>query len=439
MKFLLLLVLAIAVVGSGYVVQRPTGRINNHPIRDRYNYYKTNNDKQYYKQEYYAVTADSATVGAINKAAIKAIAKLLSTCGVGVYASRIGLLNQQALSVLSKLIFSLLQPCLLFVNVSTVVSKLESSGGIASVSMLLGAAAFQIMVGYALGKVLSKLVYGRKSSESSRQLIACSTFSNSGPLPFVFVDSLFRSHPDPTLLVKSNAYISMYLLCWSPLFWIIAPAILTEAKPANTPEERAAQRKQLIGRILSPPVVGSILGMIVGSIPLLKRVLIASTGVLNPFYEALRTLGSGYLPAVLLVLAGSLAAPQDKADEETQTSKATLVETIKKNRSFGFQILTIYLAKFFFLPTLSFFLVSTARKYIPFINEIFSKNPLLLFILLLETCMPSAQNTTVILQLKGEKSAAGRLARVLMLIYVLGVPAITYWLVKILMLTGLAG
>lgn len=71
----------------------------------------------------------------------------------------------------------------------------------------------------------------------------------------------------------------------------------------------------------------------------------------------------------------------------------------------------------------------------PQVATLFRGDKVLLYVLLLETCMPSAQNLTVILQLQGKKKAATQLARVLMLIYVLGVPAITYWLIRILRIT----
>jgi predicted permease len=101
------------------------------------------------------------------------------------------------------------------------------------------------------------------------------------------------------------------------------------------------------------------------------------------------------------------------------------------------QVVSIYLAKFLLMPSIAFAFYRFTIKIFPSSVELFRRNPLLLFILLLETCMPSAQNTTVILQLQGNKGAAGRLARTLMAIYVLGVPALSFWLIKILKLTNL--
>ena len=63
------------------------------------------------------------------------------------------------------------------------------------------------------------------------------------------------------------------------------------------------------------------------------------------------------------------------------------------------------------------------------------KDEVLCTVLLLEACMPSAQNSTVIYNLQGKNLLAARMARVLMAIYVLGVPAISFWIAKILSLS----
>ena len=54
---------------------------------------------------------------AVNDVTVRAISKLLATCGIGIWASKAKLLDRTALSVLSKLVFGLFQPCLLFSNV----------------------------------------------------------------------------------------------------------------------------------------------------------------------------------------------------------------------------------------------------------------------------------------------------------------------------------
>ncbi|CAN0554779.1 unnamed protein product, partial [Ectocarpus sp. 12 AP-2014] len=51
--------------------------------------------------------------------ATKAVMKLVASCGIGYYFSKKGILDQSAITSLSKLIFFVFQPCLLFVNVAS--------------------------------------------------------------------------------------------------------------------------------------------------------------------------------------------------------------------------------------------------------------------------------------------------------------------------------
>lgn len=386
------------------------------------------------------MVATASSTALINKSAIKAIGKLLSTCGIGVWAGKIGILDQAALSVLSKLIFNIFQPCLLFVNVARTVANLSmgsNKGSVEAIYMLPLAALFQVVVGYGLGKLLSFIIYrGNTDCDEAKELMACTTFGNSGPLPLVFSEGLFHTNLDPTLVSRSAAYISLYLLGWSPVFWILGPAIL-QKKDTSGNIDPAAARKELLKRIFSPPVVASLSGMIVGFVPFLRSLILPGDGVFNVVYEAMRTLGSAYLPAVLLVLAGSLSpsSPSTSAAVAAPASEAKG----KIDPQFALKVGFVYLSRFLLMPLIAFSLFRFGSASSPALNALFTKDRLLLFVLLLESCMPSAQNTTVILQLQGNKSGATKLARTLMMIYVLGVPAITFWLVQILKLTKLAG
>jgi len=165
----------------------------------------------------------------------------------------------------------------------------------------------------------------------------------------------------------------------------------------------------------------------------------------------MKTIGTAYLPLVLMVLAGSLSSSlstpattsattigvKSNQSDKDKTNNS-LINRIQESQSFAIQVVSVYFVRFFVFPTLSFSMLGLLRQYVPSLNTLFIKDPLLLLILLLETCMPSAQNTTVVLQLQGKKDAAGRLARLLLVLYVLGIPAMSYWLIRILHLTGLA-
>ena len=59
-----------------------------------------------------AILASTSSAAAINAVALRAVFKLISTCGAGVIAGKFGLLDKTALGVLSKLVFYLFQPCM---------------------------------------------------------------------------------------------------------------------------------------------------------------------------------------------------------------------------------------------------------------------------------------------------------------------------------------
>ena len=114
-----------------------------------------------------------------------------------------------------------------YVHKISIVSNQAAKGDNGPAYLLPAAGLFQILLGYVIGKVISLFMYGsapEKVSESKQFLIG-TTFGNSGPLPLVFTDALFRTAPDATLLPRSVAFISLYLLGWSPLFWVIGNAI----------------------------------------------------------------------------------------------------------------------------------------------------------------------------------------------------------------------
>lgn len=395
----------------------------------------------------------SSAATAINIAATSAISKLMSVCGIGYCAGRAGLLDQNAVSVLSKLVFSLIQPCFIFVQVTGSISKQAEQGLNASLMLLPLMAALQVALGFLVGSLVSKILYPKKqSSDDMKQLLACTTFGNSGPLPIVFTDAIFSSHSDRTLLKKGMAYISLYLLGWSPMFWIVGPAILADPNNSTAPQSAVEKRKQLFKRVFNPPVIASIFGLICGCSRSLSSLFVPPSSLFNPIYEAASTLGNAYLPCVLLILSGSLTAtaapstsstssPSSAASSTSVPAKGSsfeqLLSKIESNKEFATEVFAVYLAKFLVMPSISFLLVALLNRHVPAAAQLFRTDPMLLYVLLLETCMPSAQNLTVILQLQGKKKAATRLARVLMIIYFFGVPAITYWLVRILHLTKL--
>lgn len=393
------------------------------------------------------VTAAASLSAEIQTSAIRAVAKLLATCGLGVWSAKQGILDQQALSVLSKLVFHLFQPCLLFVNVAQTVSTQAAKGDNGPAFLLPAVGTFQIFLGYVIGKVMSLFMYGSdpEHESESKQFLIGTTFGNSGPLPLVFTDALFRTATDTTLLPRSVAFISLYLLGWSPLFWVVGSVILSKKDDGSM--TKAQKRKVMLNRILSPPVLASLLGMVVGSNKFLTSLFMPKDGIFHPIFEGMRTLSTGYLPAVLLVLAGSLmtssggggtVASSRDAGKKSAYMKFKESFGISSGKQFFKQVGALYVCRFILMPMIGFAVFEGLQYVAPGLYTYLKNDPLLLFVVLLETFMPSAQNSVTITQLAGDKEGSAALSRTLLAIYALGTPAITYWLVKLLHLTELS-
>lgn len=192
--------------------------------------------------------------------------------------------------MLSKLVYDLFQPCLLFTNVCTTVASTSNKG---AMGLLLLAGSFQVAMGYLIGKIFSYIFYGSKVSEESKQLLACTTLSNSAPLPLTFIDGILKSNMDKTLCPRAIGYLSIYMVGWAPLFWILGPSILSVDKEG--PVDKKAERALLMRRIFSPPVMSSLVGAFVGSFPLLSNQLLRNNGLLRSLFQAMESMGQAYV------------------------------------------------------------------------------------------------------------------------------------------------
>ncbi|CAN0058500.1 unnamed protein product, partial [Heterosigma akashiwo] len=94
---------------------------------------------------------------------------------------------------------------------------------------------------------------------------------------------------------------------------------------------------------------------------------------LSPAFDAMRTLGAAYLPAAILVLAGSLAGKS--SDDGTAGESTSLVRNVSM----------VMLARFVMMPIAALALVKSGISL-----NMLPNDKMLYFILLMEACMPSA-------------------------------------------------
>ena len=171
---------------------------------------------------------------------------------------------------------------------------------------------------------------------------------------------------------------------------ITGSTILSKEDDGSMSKEQ--KRKVMMNRILSPPVIASLLGMLVGSNKFLTSLFIPKEGIFHPIYEGMRTLSAGYLPAVLLVLAGSLM---------TSTGGGTVVSGkvaegksayqrfkdsfgITSGKQFFKQVGALYFCRFFLIPMIGFSVFEALQYIAPGLYNYLKNDPLLLFVVLLD-------------------------------------------------------
>ncbi|PXF48397.1 Protein PIN-LIKES 5 [Gracilariopsis chorda] len=321
-------------------------------------------------------------------AAVSAIAKLLTTLAIGVVAARRGVLQSSTISALSKLVYNLFLPSLLFSNVLRTLSAPFSNQ-----LLLLPLVAFlQVLSAFLISALLAALL---RLSDTERPLFhLCSSFGNAAALPLLLATSLFSDALRPSVV----SAISFFLLGWSPLFWSLGFAVLSAA-PTVSPSGDSVPPPRMtpslfLDTLLTPPLIASFSALLLAFIHPLRDLFLRT-----PLLPALQTLGSGYSAAAVLILAGSLA-------RNTATDKSSSTALRMPRLALG-----IILCRFIALPLLVFNILLRVAITDRFVR----------FAILLQSVMPSAQNVTLMLTLMKRPHDAAVAARLLLFVYVLGV------------------
>ena len=379
---------------------------------------------------------------AVLTASFSATAKLLSSIGVGALTTPAGpktfgnILDGEAVSALSRLTYWLFQPCFLLCGVASTLGKACSgSGGLPTDALLLLplAAMVQICLGAVAAKLLTTKKFGirpmflgidTEDDAGASDIRMCTTFANSGPLPLILSDALFSG----ALLTDVAACVSFYLLVWSPLFWSFGKMILGLNDKEADSDDRGGVSKVVnkVRSLLSPPVIGSIMGIVIGSSSILRNLFLEPGALFAPLFGALRTFGVAYLPSAILVLAGSLVK---KDTGEKSDSKATSVHPKT--------IISLLFSRFILSPALALATVRllSIANLLPVDNA--RTLAIVTFTLLMEGCMPPAQNSVIMLQLAQEKGRASKMAKLLTVMYALSAIPVTLLLSGCLGISGI--
>jgi len=228
----------------------------------------------------------------------------------------------------------------------------------------------------------------------------------------------------------------MFLLGWSPMFWTVGYKQLIgqegecAQESASLRRSAGAEFRTLLARVMTPPIIGCLSGLAVGLTPPLRAVLLPSmdSPSVVPLFRCLQTFGKAYAPAALLVLAGSLASvsPIQSKKGEGADGNDDVANVLPTRALFA-----IMISRFLLVPLASYGGLSLVQHL-----GILKADPLRDMIILMQSFMPSAQNSVLALQVRGNPSRATRMARSLLVVYLLGMLPVSLLLTVLLQHSG---
>lgn len=293
-----------------------------------------------------------------------------------------------------------------------------------------------------------------QASKGFKSLItAASAFQNSFTLPAVFLLSLLPAG----IADRAVAYLGLYLLAWSPCLWsfglyLIQRGYRIDQELASSENGLVKQEKvsfswgQMLKGTLNPPVLAVLFAACLGLTPLGRALFSPKSTMINlvsslPFelsvvlygfqnvYEVIQMLGEGTLPIQTLVLAASLLQPGDapRSKEVIHGFWNTVLNFFKSSSGLETRALLVLSIIRFVLAPVSVLVLFKVFSRVALFGPLLA-DPILLFVISVQSVMPSAQNLLIALQLSPlTQGAAPGLAGLLLKLYALAILPVTLW------------
>uniref|UniRef100_A0A7S4W0L2 Auxin efflux carrier n=1 Tax=Ditylum brightwellii TaxID=49249 RepID=A0A7S4W0L2_9STRA len=367
------------------------------------------------------VTSGIPSVGrsAAASAATQSIAELgvASLLGAGCVQQEI--LTPPMIKSLSKVTVSILLPFFLCTSIIKSVSKYGLSKSQLAVPLL---GIIQCSVLYIVTTQLTFPMLGiDNDTDDGRCTAVCCSFGNSGVIPLIFAESLFRQSANADYVDQATAFVSLYLVGWSPFFWSFGRSILIRSDTkANGTISFKEKLMVTFKSALPPPVKGVFIGLLIATTPLCRLFLRSSDGnervPLAVIFNSVANFGRAASPLSLLILVSSLAVGAGVGNYSTISQKESK-QTCDDKDSVPLlkRWAVVSITRFLLSPAVMYGLLSVA-KWIDLIGNS-NENPMLWFILILEATMPPAQNSVTMLQVADRGEDAALMAMFLFSVY----------------------
>ncbi|CAI9272200.1 unnamed protein product [Lactuca saligna] len=193
----------------------------------------------------------------------------------------------------------------------------------------------------------------------------------------------FQLIKNSSLSVESQEYIDLVVPLSYPTsdkkqiqLTIHEGSVSSDDKKEESSCKLAEILHKFLEELLSPPNIGSILGMIFGATPWLKKLVMGVDSPLRVIQDSVTLLGDGTLPCITLILGGNLIQGLKRA-------------SIRPNI-----IITIICIRYVISPIVGIFVIKAADSL-----QLLPADPLFSFLLLIQYTLPPAMNISTMTQL----------------------------------------
>ncbi|XP_057435451.1 protein PIN-LIKES 6 [Lotus japonicus] len=387
------------------------------------------------------------------KIAVLPIVKVFTMCFLGfLMASKyVNILPASGRKLLNGLVFTLLLPCLIFSQLGQAVTLQKMlDWWFIPVNVVLGSVSASI-----IGFLVASIV--RPPYPFFKFTIVHIGIGNIGNVPLVLIAALCRDQNNPfgdsnKCSTDGTAYISYgqwvgAIILYTYVYNMLAPPpegtfdidpqsipIKCTTKSDGSPEQdplltqeeggyltgpnasrkwkmkdclRFLYEKLKLKQILQPPIIASILAMVLGAVPFLKSLIFTPDAPLFFFTDSCMILGEAMIPCILLALGGNLIDGPGSSKLGLRTTAA------------------IVFARLVLVPPVGLGIVMLADKlgFLPPDDKMFR------FVLLLQHSMPTSVLSGAVANLRGcGKEAAG----VLFWVHIFAIISMAGWIVLFL-------
>ena len=324
----------------------------------------------------------------------KAVVTVLLICLAGAILVRYQFIKEEALRILSKLVFTIMFPALLF---SAMAPKTDFAA-LKEFWIFPVTCALFVVLGLGLGYIVAKVT--KTDSRFFNMVIACCTFGNTSFMPIPLVSAVALVVPAFAAIPGAERtgifYISLYLILFSPLAWTIGFAMLSGRKLTD----------MKLADLINPPIIGMVLGLIVGLIPPLRDSFCVKTGLMSPFFESAEIIGKATVPCALLVLGGRLSHCPVHNDLPKMAVALTAF------------------VKLILMPVICVGFVYSMIKF-----GLMPRDPIMALVLILEAAVPPATSLIVMCAIQENDLLENNMASLCFWNYIFAIPTITFFII----------